>query len=169
MLNNDLTREVDFQTFFERHPEFITGDDYVAAHAHVVLTTQDGHQLIPDFMLEPVGRGQLCDLLELKLPTAPVIVGRPGRTRLSATVAAAHAQLRQYREHFNEERHRDALRQQYGLEVFHPAMYVLIGRRGSVSPFDFRRSEAAAPELRLLTYDDVLDRVRRRLERRRLR
>jgi CspA family cold shock protein len=169
LLNSDDTRELDFQRFFERHLEFITGDDYVAAHPHVVLTAQDGHQLIPDFMLEPVGRGQLCDLLELKLPSAPVIVGQPGRTRLSAAVAAAHAQLRQYRDHFNEERHRDALRHEYGLEAFYPAMYVLIGRRGSVSPLDFRRSEEAAPGLRLLTYDDVLDRVHRRLERRRLR
>jgi hypothetical protein len=66
LLNSDASKELDYQQFFERHPDFITGDEYVAAHPHVVLATESGHHLIPDFLLEPVGRGRLCDLLELR-------------------------------------------------------------------------------------------------------
>jgi hypothetical protein len=162
LLNTDLSGELDFQRFFERYPNFITSDEYVAAYPHVVLTRDDGQTLIPDFVLEPVGRGRLCDLLELKLPSESVVVGPPGRARLSAAVSSAYAQLRQYREHFNEVAHRDAVRREYGLEVFYPAMYVVIGRRGLALAEDVRRAEESFPLLHIRTYDDLVDRARLR-------
>jgi CspA family cold shock protein len=163
MLNGAEAQEADFQRFFELHPELIIGGDYIGAHPHVVLSSATRDRLIPDFILEPASRGRLCDLLELKLPNAPVVVGPTTRPRLSAVVASAYAQLRAYREYFESEQHRSAVREEYGLEVFRPAMFVLIGRRAATSPLVFRRAEETLSDLRIVTYDDVMDRIRARL------
>lgn len=96
LINDPKAKEKEFQDFFERNSSFIINDDYKRAHPHVVLTRDNGESLIPDFVLEPIGENSLSDLLELKLPSAPVFVLQKSRMRFSAAVLEACAQLREY-------------------------------------------------------------------------
>ena len=162
LLNDSESPESAFQHFFERYPRFLTGQDYSAAHPHVALSSVDRSPLIPDFVLAPTNAGQLCDLLELKLPSARIIVGKGERLRLSAALLEAAAQLREYRDYFESAANRKLFRDSYGLNAFRPRMFVVIGRRGSVDPMAFRRAEEEVPFLTLRTYDDLLDRVTKR-------
>jgi CspA family cold shock protein len=106
LINDPHVREADLHDFFERHPDFILNDDYRAAHSKVVLESDEG-PLIPDFLLEPATSNLLCDLLELKLPDVSIDVTKPRRVRFSAAVAEACAQLRTYRDFFEETRNRE--------------------------------------------------------------
>ena len=43
-------------------------------------------------------------------------------------------------------------------------MFVVIGRRGKISPIQLRKVEQDVPRLNLLTYDDLLERARYKLK-----
>ena len=164
LANNPNSKEKDFQDFFERYPDFILNDEYKNAHPHVILTKDDGESFIPDFVLEPMHQGSLCDLLELKLPTAQIFVLKKKRMRFSAVVLEACAQLREYSIFFDEEKNRRRIQEEYGLLAFKPKMFVIIGRRGDVNPIDVRKIESDFPNLNLRTYDDVITHTKAKVE-----
>ena len=163
LINSSSTKESDLQVFFERNPDLVKNDDYKQAHPHVVLTRDDQGPLIPDFVLEPLDQSRLCDVLELKLPSTQVFVIKDNRCRFSAAVLEAAAQLRQYSLYFDERRHREIIHQKYGLLAYKPRLFVIIGRRGTVSPIDLRTMELDSPQLQLRTYDDVVTRMKSKL------
>jgi hypothetical protein len=165
LMNDAGVKESDFQDFFERYPEFILNEEYRKAHSKVVLSNDfDGDLLIPDFVLEPIDQNGLCDLLELKLPSADIFALRKNRMRFSAAVLEACAQLRTYAEFFDEDRNRKIILEKFGLLAYKPKMFVVIGRRGRLSPIELRKIACDLPQLSLRTYDDVLARMKSRLK-----
>lgn len=163
MINSATVTEGDLQDFFERHPQFLCGDTYEAAHPHIILQRPDAGPLIPDFVLKPPNENALCDLLELKLPRAKLVVGQSNRKRLSAALMEACAQLREYRDYFEAQANRAAIEEIYGLRLYRPRMIVVIGKRSDYLANDLRRAESDIPQLTITTYDDVLDRARNRI------
>ncbi|MCP4629981.1 MAG: DUF4263 domain-containing protein, partial [bacterium] len=138
---------------------------YKNAHSHIALTKEEGESLIPDFVLEPIDSRRLCDLLELKLPTAPIYVKKKNRSRYSARVFEACAQLKKYKLFFDEEKNRNKIQENYGLLSYKPMMLVIIGRKGNVDPIDLKIMDSdIPPNVRVLTYDDVVDRAKRRVD-----
>lgn len=165
LMNDPKMKEGDFQRFFERHPDFILNDEYKEAHAHLVLSKDDGASLIPDFLLEPIDQNSLCDLLELKLPSADVFVLKKSRARFSAAVYEAAAQLREYSRFFDEEKNRSNFQSAYpDLKAYKPRMFVVIGRRSSANPLLQREILSSMPDLVLRTYDEVLARMKFKIE-----
>ncbi|MGH3780155.1 MAG: Shedu anti-phage system protein SduA domain-containing protein [Pseudonocardiaceae bacterium] len=163
LINAPQVKESQLQEFFERNLHFLQGDSYEEVHPHLILKREHKGPLIPDFALKPTNLNSYCDLLDLKLPSAKLIVGNGNRRRLSATVMEACAQLREYRDYFEEERNRDAIEEVYGLKFFRPKMIVIIGKRGAYSPAELRKAESDIPHLTLITYEDLLERARSRL------
>ena len=165
LINDVKAKEKDFQNFFERNPDFILNDEYKQAHPHVVLTRDAGEYLVPDFVLEPIDQTSMCDLLELKLPSAEVFVLKKSRMRYAAAVHEAAAQLREYSRFFDEEHNRNSFQKAYpGLKAFRPRMFVIIGRRGQEEPLVKRAIQTDHPDLFLRTYDEVLERMKWKLE-----
>lgn len=163
LINKPGVSESQLQSFFERNPNFLCADTYEAAYPHIVLQRQDAGPLIPDFALKPYNESALCDLLELKLPSAKLVVGPNNRKRLSARLIEACAQLREYRDYFELRRNREAVEEAYGLRFFRPRMVVLIGKRSQYLPHDLRKAESDLPHLTITTYDDLVERVRSRM------
>jgi GNAT superfamily N-acetyltransferase len=164
LINSKSVSESQLQHFFERNPEFLCGDLYEAAHPHIVLQRPEAGPLIPDFALKPYNDAALCDLMELKLPSARLVVGPNDRKRLSQVVMDACAQLREYRRYFDLPRNRKAIEETYGLRFFLPKMMVVIGRRSDYLANDLRKAESVVPELAITTYDDLLERARFRMK-----
>jgi hypothetical protein len=102
--------------------------------------------------------------MELKLPSARLVVGPNDRKRLSQVVMDACAQLREYRRYFDLPRNRKAIEETYGLRFFLPKMMVVIGRRSDYLANDLRKAESVIPELAITTYDDLLERARFRMK-----
>lgn len=163
LINGPGVKEIQLQEFFERNDQFLCGDTYEYAQPHIILQGPDSGAMIPDFALKPSNEKALCDLLELKLPGAKLVVGRGNRRRLSSAVFEAAAQLREYRDFFELHRNRDAVEEMYGLRFFRPRMLVVIGKRSEYSPIDLRKAETDVPNLIITTYDDLVERARSRM------
>jgi hypothetical protein len=160
LVNSRKAKEQDFQEFFERNPNFILNDEYRRAHSHLVLAQSSRGPLIPDFVLEPHNQKALCDLLEIKLPSAKIYRLQKNRPRFSSAVMEACAQLREYSLFFDEERNRKSIYDKYALRAFKPKMFVIIGRRGKMDPIEVRKMESDIPNVNIRTYDDLIERVR---------
>ena len=164
LLNDSGAKEGHFQDFFERNPEFLLGIDYERAIAHPVLIREGEGPLIPDFFLQPLD-GALCDILDLKLPTHTVVVGPKNRLRLSSKVHEAIAQVREYRDYFEDPKYREAVKAKYGVTAYRPALCVAIGRTPRhVSEEKYRQILAGTAGIRLVTYDELQRKMRRMVE-----
>ena len=165
LMNSTNVAEKDLQDFFEQNPQFLCGDTYETAEPHIVLQRPDAGPLIPDFALKPHNQYALCDLLELKLPSAKLVVGQDNRRRLSSALLEACAQLREYRDYFELRQNREAVEEAYGLRFFRPSMMVVIGKRSDYFPADLQKAAGDIPQLSIMTYDDLLARARSRIRR----
>ena len=165
LINTPQVNESQLQEFFESNPEFLCGDTYESAKSHIILQRPDAGPLIPDFALKPPNEHALCDLLELKLPSAKLLVGQSNRKRLSAALLEACAQLREYRDYFESRANRQAVEEIYGLRFFRPRMMVIIGKRSEYIAGDLRKAEGDIAGLSITTYDDLLERARSRMRR----
>lgn len=160
LINDPKVKEFDLQNFFERNPDFIIEDKYKVAHSKVVLENEDSEKYIPDFILEPIESNSLCDMLDLKLPSANIFVMKKNRPRYSAAILEAAAQLREYATILETKANRQKVFDKYGLNLYKPKMIVVIGRRGAYDPIIIRRIESDIPNLELKTYDSILDRIK---------
>jgi|HubBroStandDraft_2_1064218.scaffolds.fasta_scaffold23518_3 thioredoxin len=164
LLNYPRSTEHMFQDFFAAHPDFIINDDYRGVHSQIVLERSGSRKLIPDFVLEPYNSNSLCDILELKRPDAGLFVDKKNRPRFSAAVFEAVAQLREYQEYFELEEHRKLVERYYGLKLFRPRLILVIGRRGTLSPLQFKKAQGDFPTVTIQTYDDLLEKFKRKFK-----
>lgn len=160
LINSSSTREEDIHRFLEKNPSFVLGENYRKLHSKVLLEREDDGPLIPDFVLQPFDQ-ELCDLLELKLPGEPVIVGSDNRRRFSSAVLSAVAQLRTYRDYFEDRGNREGILAKYGINAYRPRMSVIIGRLPTLNPLEYRRVADAHKDVRIVTYDELIARARR--------
>ncbi len=161
LLNNPRTTEPQIQNFLERHPQFLKGIDYEHTIAHPVLERDDDGDLIPDFFLKP-RNSELIDILDLKLPTKKLIVGKPDRKKLSGPVTDAIAQVREYRDYFERPEYRARVLKKYGVRGYRPNTIVVIGRDPKEVPEDkVRQVFSDLPNfVRIMTFDDIYGRMK---------
>jgi len=160
LINSPRVIEEDIHRFLNRNPSFLLGHDYRHLHSKVLLEREDAGPLIPDFILQPFDN-ELCDLLELKLPGEPLVVGTENRKRFSGAVYTAAAQLRTYRDYFEDRSKRDGVFSRYGIKAYRPRLSVVIGRSPVVDPIEYRKIAEGQTDVKVLTYDDLLRRAKR--------
>jgi Domain of unknown function (DUF4263) len=161
LINDPDLKEQQLQEFFEAHPHLLAGIDYARVEPHPYLKRADQGPLIPDFMLEP-SPGGFADVLDLKLPKVSVVVGKPDRLAQSAAVTSAIAQLREYRAWFDDASNQKQFQKKYNMQAYKPSVVMVIGRDPKADPYELRRLWADLPtSLKILTYDDLLRRIRR--------
>jgi thioredoxin len=162
LLNLNNATERMFQEFFAAYPQFIINDVYSRVHSQIVLEKTQTQSLIPDFVLEPYNSNSLCDILELKRPDAKLFIDQKNRSRFSAAVFEAVAQLKEYHDYFEHEENRALVEKKYGLKFFRPKLVLIIGRRGDLTPIAFKKAQSIFPTISIETYDDLLNRMKRK-------
>jgi anti-sigma B factor antagonist len=160
MINSSSTREDDIHKFLDRNPTFLLGSEYNRLHSKVLLERDELGDLIPDFMLQPFDQ-ELCDVLELKLPTEPVVVGARNRKRFSGAVHSAAAQLRTYSSYFEDRSKREEVFLRHGVKAYRPRLSVVIGRTPIMDPVEYRRVADGITDVKVVTYDDLLRKAKR--------
>lgn len=160
LINSARTHEEDIHRFIETHPNLLLSSEYTELRSKVLLEREGEGPLIPDFMLQPVDT-ELCDLLDLKLPISPVVVGTRNRRRFSSAVHEAVAQLRMYRDYFEDKTRREAILSRYNIKAYRPRMTVIIGRATSMDPIEYRQIAEGQRDVKVMTYDDLLARAKR--------
>lgn len=167
LITQESAPEADFQRCLEECPELLRIFGYADAVPHVVLEAA-GDKLnaagdkIPDFILRPM-TSDLCDILELKLPSMPLVKGSETRPRLAWQVTDAFKQLYEYAEMLDDPRVRTRVEERYQLRFFQPRLYLIAGRSIALDRVRLRR--AMMPDFRteIYTWDDVLVRARESL------
>ena len=163
LINWRNTSEEDLHRFLSKHPSLIMGDKYVSLRSKLILEQGDRGTLIPDFFAE-LAASNYTDILELKLPTEPLIVGTTNRRRLSSAVHSAIAQLRTYSRYFENRGNRNSFHSRFGLNVFRPSLSVIIGRAPTPDlQEDFQEAKSSLAGVNIVTYDEIIARARRRV------
>ena len=163
LINDPDTRERHLQTFLEEHPNFLRGLNYQDIYPQIVLERDDDGPLMPDFILEPFD-DSFCDILDLKLPSQNLFVGRKDRATLAAAIHEVAAQLREYAAYFEQDRHRKFVRDKYGLRVYRPRLIAVVGRdMKQMQDEQFRRAITQYVDLQVMTFDELLVHSKRRL------
>ena len=158
LLNDPSTKERDYQEFFEKNPHFLKGLQYnrVVAQPMLEREPEEAGNLIPDFFLQPLD-SQYADILDLKLPTEKLVVGSKDRLHFSAAVHNAIAQVREYRDYFEDPLNRKKVFEKYGLTSYRPSAAIIIGR----TPEDItdekikQIAESNPSYLKIITYDQL--------------
>lgn len=124
----------------------------------------DKEDLQPDFM--PVKMDGYADILEFKLPwlKSKGVVGSATRTKPSAEVDAALAQIDEYAEWCDEEVNRRWLEQEKGIRVYAPVTFLVIGHRKDLSAEDRQRFRKRRNAI-IYTYDEFVEMTRMNLYR----
>lgn len=162
LIRNSKIKEGALQAFFERNRHFLQGLRYSKVYPQVVLERDDeGGNLKPDFLLRPLA-SPYVDVLDLKLPTKRLVVGRKDRKHFSGEVESAIAQVREYRDYFERPEYRDRLLTKYGITGYRPKCIVVIGTRPSDIPEEKMRQllDGTPRHLEIMTYDDLLGRMK---------
>lgn len=163
LLSDEKSKEEQFQSFFKRNPDFLLGFQYGRFISKPVLQREPSEgSLIPDFFLAPIGKSY-ADILDLKMPKEKIIVGRKDRKRFSAAVHEAIAQVREYRDFFEDENRRKRVQERYGLTAYRPSAIVIIGREPTeISEEKFKQIEETKPEfVKITTYDQLFLQMKR--------
>jgi anti-anti-sigma factor len=159
LINDDKCVEADIQRFLEMHPRFLLGQHYERALPQVILDRPEEGPLVPDFMLQPFG-SDLCDLVELKLPKAKVLKKTRNRPRFSTAIIDAAAQLRTYRDYFEDPQRRKLIKDRYGITAYRPKVAVIIGRSSPVDPVLYKQMQDGIANVDVITYDEVVQRAK---------
>jgi hypothetical protein len=164
LISRRSVTEDEIQKFLEEHPHFITMSYWSSAIPQPRFGGEGG-TLIPDFVLAPIvaerrARDSEWQVLDLKRPQVPLMVGRDGRRRFSAHVWSAIAQLHQYRGYFENPAHSNEIALVLGRTVRRPQLAILIGRQHASEDLDALDAEQERTNVRIITYDEILDRQR---------
>lgn len=161
-LINSNVKEQEFQNFFECNPQFLLLlGNYKKLHPQLILKEDNGSNLIPDFFMEKVD-SDFCDILDLKRPTAELVRLQKNRVRFRESVMEAVAQLKYYRDWFDDKQNRTLFKNKYGLNSFKPQVVIVIGRKQNYyHEITKIQLETTLPRwVTLTTYDDIVDKVR---------
>jgi len=161
-LINKKAKEIEFQRFFENHPEFLLSfGNYAKIHPQIVLTEDGGTKLIPDFFLEKLN-SNFCDILDIKRSFVPLVRYQKNRLRFRDQVMASIAQVKYYHEWFENKNNRKIFNERYKLDAYKPRCILVIGRNNSFfSEEDRNYLEHDLPAyISLKTYDDVVEKAR---------
>jgi hypothetical protein len=163
LINNPDTKERHIQQFLESHPQFLQGLNYENIYPQIVLERDEDGPLRPDFILEPF-EDAFCDILDLKLPTQKLFVGRKDRATLASALHEVAAQLREYAAYFEQEKYRRMVYEKYGLRLYKPRLIAIVGRdMRQMAKAEFRRALTQYDNLQLMTFDELLRHAKRRM------
>jgi hypothetical protein len=159
LLNDPKVREVkQLQKFFERHPWFLMSTDYDQLRPQISLEDESGKELRPDFFLKPIDK-VLWEILDLKLPTVPLIAGSDNREDLSYQLHRGISQLMNYSKFFDNPRNREKVFRATGIDCFKPRLTLVIGKKGNIDEALWNRIiDQERPFVQILGYDELLSR-----------
>lgn len=169
LVNSSGSCEHDFQDFFERHPDFLLGDEYDSYWAEPRLVSPaTGERFRPDFVLQPAALRSnpwRWNVIDLKRHNVDLLIGKKFHVDLSRDVYRAATQLKDYAEFFSDPRNADMLRERFGGVVPNPKLTMVIGRLPEADRLTFNRLQGRVSGVHIRTYDEILKFRRARLER----
>lgn len=155
-LLSENANEFAIESLLRRNPLFLRGLNYKKVYPQVILPTGPNTSLRPDLIAEPIG-DEWCNIIDLKLGSAQVLVGSDNRRSLAYAIHSVAAQLREYEAYFDDRRIARAVEEKYGFKCYKPKLVAIIGRDPKdLNDEQVRRAMTAYPNLEIVTYDRLL-------------
>lgn len=159
LINTNAT-EQEMQRFFEEHPAILMQARLGIPIAHPHVTSPTPNTL--DFALTPILGGMTGDpaeLLELKGPDAPILNNIRLHQGLSSALHKAIDQVRDYRRFAADPLNATRLINKLGYLPAAPRLAVLIGRDRADDAKEeiFKRREQELIDVKIITYDEILE------------
>jgi hypothetical protein len=105
-----------------------------------------------------------ADIIDLKLPSERVLVGREGQASLAAGITRVARQLQEYAAYFDDRGLAREVETRYGFRCHKPRLVAIVGRDPTrYSAEERRRALTSYPDLEVVTYDALLRAARQRL------
>jgi len=159
LLNDPKVKEHEIETLLRKNPLFLRGLNYRKVYPQVILPLGTDNSLRPDVIAEPVD-SEWCHIIDYKLPSQKVLVGRDNRLSLAAGIIEVSSQLREYSSYFDDRAIAKVVEQKYGFKCYRPKLVAIVGRDPQdLEPEQVRRAMTAFPDLEVVTYDGLLERV----------
>lgn len=163
LVNLPRVKEAQIEELLRRNPLFLRGLNYTEAHYQVVFPRTGADDLRPDIVAKPAN-SDWWEIIDLKLPRFPVLVGTDNRPSLSAAITEAASQLREYAAYFENRDFAKRIEQKYGFKCYKPKLVVIVGRDPKrFSLEEQRRAMTAYPSLEIVTYDKLIESARSHL------
>ena len=163
LLSKSRIREVEIQRFLEANPALLRALGYSQVYPQVVLQRDNGTFLRPDFIVQPTS-DEWCDIIDIKLPRMRTVVGIRDRKTLSAAIHGLIAQLREYKDYFDDEKLSRRLEKLYGIKCYRPRLVGVIGTDPRLADErQVRRLMTAYSDVKVLTFDQLLRHAKSRL------
>lgn len=164
IVNDGQAREADLQRFFESYPELLKGDEYDRVVPQAVISPDD--RLVnwrADFVLHPYDQVNFCKIVELKLPSEPLIkTERSGHNNFYYNLHGAIQQLRDYGAAFTSTGTRKKFKDVYGIDVFKPDLQLVIGRKWDVKHINIMLERQRRDTLGIVDWDSQIEKLRRK-------
>jgi MraZ protein len=152
-----------FQKLFEAYPEILLGSDHVLSMPSFGFRTPRGRRREMDFILAPAARRHPWQVVELKRPSAPLVVGQPGRERPHHRVLEAVRQAIEYCDWLKDPSVRAAVETRSGQKLYAAEPVVIIGRNPAPHRFEsVNETLERFTHAKVWTFDDLFERAQRR-------
>jgi hypothetical protein len=163
LINAPRVKEREIEVLLLSNPLFLQGLNFRAVYPQVVLPRPDGTHLKPDLIVEPM-ESEWAEIVELKLPSQPILVGKDNRVSLAHGITSVASQLREYSAYFDDREVAARVERAYGFKCYKPRLVAVVGRDVSNAGDDeVRRAMTAHPDLEIVSYDQLLRAARNRL------
>ncbi len=163
LLNERNPKERDLEMLLRRNPLFLRGLNYRKVYPQVILPLDANNSLRPDVIAEPVD-SDWCHIIDYKLPSQKVLVGRENRLSLASGIIEVASQLREYSAYFDDRTIAKHVEEKYGFKCYKPKLVAIVGRDPQdFDPEQIRRAMTAFPDLEIVTYDRLLKAAKRYL------
>jgi len=163
LINSNDIKEQQIQNFFINNPDFLSRLDYKKVVSQPTLEHDGEKDMKPDFLLCPHNT-DLCDIMELKLPTHRLVSGKNNRIKLSSVVENAIAQVRHYRDYFDSKENKERFLKKYGLTAYKPKVSILIGKTPEFIPEEKMvdlKTHALRDNIEIITFDNFFEKMKR--------
>lgn len=112
----------------------------------------------PDFFV--VKQDNFADIVEFKLPDiGKSVVGTENRETFSAKINSYISQVRTYIEYFEENAHREWIKNKYMFNIRYPKGYIVLGRDKDFDIEETKKIIANINNIDMITYDNIIETV----------
>lgn len=172
---NELQRsdwERQFQLFFNRNPNFLFGDSFEKFWSEPVLRDRfRKRKFKPDFVVQPSifpELGKNWDIIDLKTPLEEFLSNSDFHKTFTARFTKHIKQVRDYYNYFNDDHNKGELESVFKFQPKNPRCTLIISRRDvfhqKQDVISQNLNENNASFIDLITYDEVLERQKMKLQ-----
>jgi hypothetical protein len=160
IINKGDVEEYSLQTLLESHPQFPFATKWQMLETRIILEAEEAQET--GFFLETVD-SQLSVVDPIKPDKKRALGSKNHQGVYSLSLVNTLSLLREYQDYLYDRNKRQEFHEKYGFSEFRPRLAGIIRRKHDLDSYESQMSiQDEYKNLRSLTYEDIVNRVKRR-------